>query len=597
MQKLNKPQSINPKAKQKGAALIIMAFIIGLAVIAYLLHALDPQRLRLEQDKKSRLILAQAKSAIISYSVSRFAVGERPGDMPRPDYFATTEAPNYNYDGDTDGGCLDVTKIATNGLPQINSGANMRCLGRLPWHTIGMSIGEPSQNDAIGNMPWYAVSANLIDSTCLKELNSNILNQIYTSYVCAGVTLPHPWLTVRDSSGNIVSNRVAVVLMMPNSALTGQSRPTAPLNPVSNYLDTITVPVGCAIPCVPGIYNNAGLNNEFILFNQAGSTNTANDQLVYITIDELIRAVERRATQEAALQLKKYYVNSSALPANRFYPYAANLGDANNACVNNQVNGLIPILPAYADCQNSASCTTDFSATTVSFTLSSGLAFTSNTPSCSRVAGSCKCTGAGNCRRGGIRYTCTAVGTVGNCQSTGGGSAGTFSFIYTPKVPDVTVVSGACTGSGGVVNCIGGAGKFSSPVTSCVHASPGISSLPTWFTDNRWQDYIYYAISKNYSANPPPPPHTPSLAVPDLTVGSTPNVQALVIASGAALPATEAQPLIGQSPPPSIYITDYLDSKKNTDGGTLSDPKDVIYDSTSKMKANNYNDQPLIVAP
>lgn len=587
MQKLN--QSI---ARQKGAALILMAFIIGLAVAAYLLHALDPSRLRLEQDKRGGQILALAQDAIISYSISRTGAGERPGEMPRPDYFAASEAPNFNYDGDTDGGCLDATKIATNGLPQINNGANMRCLGRLPWRTIGLSIKDASQNDSIGNMPWYAVSANLVDSACLKELNSSILSQAYIGYVCGGATLPHPWLSVRDNAGNVISNRVAIVLMIPNLPLTGQSRPAAPLNQAANYLETITVPVGCAAPCVPGVYSNAGLTNEYILLNQSAVANNPNDQLVYITIDELIRAVERRATQEAAVQLKKYYLNSSAVALNRFYPYAASLGDTNNACVDGRSSGLISILPAYADCSGAANCTTDFSKVTVSFALSSGLAFTSNTPSCSRVAGACKCTGAGNCRRGAIRFTCTAAGTAGNCQSTGAGSAGTFSFTYSPKVPDVTAASGACTGSVGVVNCVGGAGKFSSPSTSCGHASPGISSLPMWFTDNRWQDYIYYVISKNYSANPPLPPHTPSVVVPDLTVGIKKNVQALVIASGPILPATEAQPLIGQNRP-SININDYLDSLVNT----ANPINNTIFDSTSKMRANNYNDQPLIVAP
>ena len=580
MQKLNKPLQ-----KQKGAALILMAFIISLAVIAYLLHALDPQRLRLEQDKKNALILAQSKDAIISYSVSRFAVGERPGDMPRPDYFATTEAPNYNYDGDTDGGCLDVTKILTNGLPQINTGANMRCLGRLPWYTIGMAIGETSQNDPVGNMPWYAVSANLVDSTCLKELNSSILNQTYINYVCAGVTLPHPWLTVRDGSGNIISNRVAVVLMIPNLPLTGQSRPPAPLNPVANYLDTITVPVGCSIPCVPGIYSNAGLKNEFIMFNQSDLVNNANDKLVYITIDELIRAVERRATQEAAVQLKKYYLNNS------FYPYAANLGDADNACVDGNTHGLLPYA---AICASNSSCTSSFTKTPmVSFTNACASSYAAKTGLCNFSGKTCTCTGAGSCTKNlaSSNNSClsSAAKRLFSCDALGkcdSNVVGQYTFTYIAPAPvDNTVTSGSCV-AGVAHNIIcDGLGNFS--VTNCNHANKLLSTLPAWFTDNRWQDFIYYVISKNYSAAPPSPP------VPDLTVGNTPqNVQALVIASGAALPATEAQPLIGQNRP-SNNINDYLDSLVNT----ANPSNNTTFNSTSKMKTNNYNDQPLIVAP
>ena len=577
---------IKPFQKQKGAALIIMAFIIGLAVIAYLLHGLDPARLRGEQDKKNAFILMQSKDAIISYSISRAVSGERPGDMPRPDSFATTEAPNYNYDGDTDGGCLN--SASATGLPQINSGANMRCLGRLPWRTIGMSIPQATQNDPIGNMPWYAVSANLVDSTCLKELNSNILNQIYTGYVCNGVTLPHPWLTVRDSSGNIVSNRVAVVLMMPNSALTGQLRPTAPLNPVANYLDAITVPVGCAVPCVPGVYSNAGLNNEYILFNQASSANIANDQLVYITIDELIRAVERRATQEAAKQLKKYYVNSSALPANRFYPYAATLGDVNNACVDANLAGFISVRPASANCTSVTSCSVSFPMTEVEFELASGN-YTSRTGSCSRAANICTCNGIGSCNKSSAPASSFSCNAAGVCQSVGTNPAGFFTFNYVPETPDVTVISGACAIFVlGQVIC-NDVGTFSSPLSNCAHANPGLSTLPAWFTDNNWQEHIYYAISNNCSAA------STGCAAANLTVGTQNNVHAVVISSGVALPATEAKPA-GQFPP-SGDPKDYLDSLINTDGGTPSYPANIIFDATSKMKSNNYNDQPLIVAP
>jgi hypothetical protein len=566
-------------AKQNGIVLIIFAIILVLAAMAYFIKMFDPAALQAARDDKNAQFLAQAKQALISHSVSRAAAGERPGDMPKPDYFASTEVP-FDYDGTADTGCLDFTSAT--GLPLILSGNNVRCLGRLPWRTIGLPIADSSLNDPAGNMPWYAVSANLVDPGCVKLLNPNIVNLPYTGFVCNNDTrLSYPWLTVRDSSGNILSNQVAVVLMLPSGILPGQIRPVAPLGSVTNYLDSVTVPAVCVAPCVPGTYSNADFDNDFIIPPPVDApASTSNDRVVYITIQELMRAVERRATQEAAVQLKRYYTNSSAAAANRFYPYAANLGDVDNACVDTNKAGFIPILPAYANCASAALCTTGFPITTVTFSLTSGSAFTSNTGSCSRVAGACRCTGAGNCRRGAIRFTCTAAGS---CQSTGAGSGGTFHFTYTPKIPDVTGVTGVCAGSAGVVDCVGGVGTFSSPFTNCAHVNPGISTLPAWFTDNHWQDYIYYAISNKCTFA------TPGCVAANLTVGAHSNVQAVVISSGVTLSATEARPAVAQVRP-SNNIADYLDSIENTNG-------DTIFDATSKMKANDYNDQPLIVAP
>jgi hypothetical protein len=567
-------------AKQEGIVLIIFAIILVLAAMAYFIKMFDPVALQAARDDKNAQFLAQAKQALISHSVSRAAAGERPGDMPRPDYFAATEVP-FDYDGTADTGCLDFTSAT--GLPLILSGANVRCLGRLPWRTIDLPIADSSLNDPAGNMPWYAVSANLVDPGCAKFINSNLVNLPYAGYVCnSNVTTSYPWLTVRDSSGNILSNQVAAVLMLPSSILPGQTRPTSPLGGMTNYLDSVIVPVGCTAPCVPGNYSNADFDNDFIMpppANIAGSI--SNDRVVYVTLQELMRAVERRATQEAAVQLKRYYTNSSAVAANRFYPYAANLGDVNNACVNTNLAGFLPI-SAFANCTSASTCLTNLPITTANFSLTSGLSFTSNTGLCSRVAGACRCTGAGNCRRGTIRLTCTAVGNAFSCQSTGVGSGGTFRFTYTPKVPDVTATTGVCAGGAGAVNCLGGAGTFSSPFTSCVLANSSISTLPAWFTGNNWQEYIYYAISNNCSAA------STGCAAANLIVGTQNNVHAALIAAGITLPTTEI--LAIPQARPSAALTDYLDSTENTNGGT-------IFDATSKMKANNYNDQPLIVAP
>ncbi len=586
MQKLNKRIY-----KQKGGALIVFAIILVLVAMAYLLKMFDPEALQTARTDKGTELLAQAKQTLISHSVSRATGVERPGDMPRPDYFGITEAPNFNYDGDTDGGCLNAA--AANGLPQINNGINMRCLGRLPWRTIGLTIPNPSQNDTPGSMPWYAVSANLVDPTCLAVLNSNTLNLANNPppapLDCSGLTLPYPWLTVIDSAGHILSDEVAAVIMLPGAILPGQVRPAAPLAGVTNYLEPVTVPVGCTGSCLPaGIYSNADFDNIFVVSPPFTVGSTSNDRLVYITRDELVRELERRATQEAASQLKRYYTNSNAVAANRFYPYAANLGDINNACANANLAGLVSVRPASANCASATSCSVSFPMTEAEFELTSG-SYTSRTGSCNRAARVCTCNGVGSCNKSPAPASSFSCNAAGLCQSVGTNPDGFFTFNYSPKIPDVTVISGACTGSAGTVNCVGAAGAFSSPPTTCVHPSPGLATLPTWFTDNNWQDLIYYAISNNCSAA------SAGCAAANLSVGTRNNVHAVVIALGITLPSTEAKPA-GQSPP-SSDPKDYLDSIVNTDGGTATDPTNTVFDATSKMKANDYNDQSLIVAP
>ena len=576
--------------KQSGAALILFALVLVLGATAFLISQLDGTGVKIERDKNNALILAKAKTALIGYAIGVIGSGQRPGDLIRPDSLSTSETP-ANYDGTADSGCLDASK--PNGLPLINSSnVNWRCLGRLPWKDLGMSINAPSENDPNGVMPWYAVSANLVDPTCLAVLNSNTLNLTFNPgpLDCSGATLPYPWLTVHDGSGNAVSNRVAAVIFIPGAARGAQARPNSPsLAAANQYLDTLVVPAGCAAPCVPGSYNNAGMNNDFIFASEnipLAATNNFNDQLVYITIDELMAATEKRAAQEATSQLRSYYLASSGTPANRFYPYAANLGDNNNACVNSKLTGLLPIMPAQALCTTATSCTASFPMTVVNFSLAAG-SYTSKSGACNRAGNICTCSGFGSCVKSGGAGSTFACSANGNCSSAGISPNGSFNFTYSPKIPDVTTTTVSCSIAGaGNVAC-SGAGSFSSPPTNCPHPNPGLAKFPKWFTDNHWQDLMYYTISNDCNFL------TPGCAVGSLTVGTKNNKYALVISSGKKIPTPfrpATVPLPDGQSRPSSSIVDYLDSAENTNG-------DSIYDAVGTPRTSNYNDQMFIVAP
>jgi hypothetical protein len=556
MQKLNLANK-----KQKGAVLIIFTVIFALASIAFLLAQLDGSGVKNERNKNNALILSKAKTALIGYAIGVVGSGQRPGDLIMPDSFAISEIP-ANYDGTADSGCLDSTK--SNGLPLINSDKNMRCLGRLPWKDLGLSISGTSENDVNGVMPWYAVSGNLVDPTCLAVLNPNTLNLTYNlgPLDCSGATLPYPWLTVRDSSGNILSNRVAAVIFMPDGVNGAQSRPSVPLGAANQYLDTLVVPVGCAAPCVPGTYNNTAMNNDYIVASEGmplAATNGFNDQLVFITIEELMAAVVSRAAGEARSVLKGYRSQ------NTHYPYAAPLGSTINNFISSGTNvaGMLPIDGTdTCSCSSSASCTCGYGlVNSVAHTRSSGGNYTVNTGLCTLSGTKCTCTGVGQCRNTTSSRTFTCV-AGGNCTFVGSGTTPLFTYTPRPTHGNIVSASAGCSilGSNAVCNANG---TFRIGL-----------KVPLWFTDNLWQEYFYYHWSASSS----------------IQMGTHAGIEATVIGTGSALISAPYAAKGSAQNRPSSNIIDYLDSIENTN-------LDTVFDAVGTPRTSTYNDQMFIVAP
>lgn len=476
-----------PPARQRGAALLIILAILAISAAFLLVSALNKANRQIEQDKDTYAALAQTKEALVGWAiVPRNAVL---GQMPLPDALDPSETPPLNYDGDRNQGCV-FTAWAP-GAALISNGATMRCLGRLPWRWLNMAIQSPSQSDPSGTMPWYAVSANLIDACFQDSINPNMLNWTWPGGYNCTVTpgsLQYPWLTVRDERGNVLSNRVAAVIIVPGPPVGGQTRPDAPLAGPAAYLDSATVAAGCAAPCVPGTYNNASLNpgNTFIMGKDSRQVTAAdpnytqpynfNDKLVYITIDELMAAAEKRAASEARQILRNFFT------ARNYFPFAALLGNATGDCSTGNTRGLLPR-------------------------------------------------------------------TVGDCA----------------------------------------AGDF-------------LAGFPAWFTDNNWQNFIYYT-----SAPACIPGTLGCNGAGFLSVGAAANVRSLLITTGRPVTTVAAQFINGQAnamntPPfaasigiaqtgfPSVNVNDYLDSLENANG-------DDVYDAVGTARSTVYNDQMIVVAP
>ncbi len=430
---------MRPPHKQQGMALIMLVFIVALAATGYLLHALDPVVVKIERDKKTATALAEAKSALIGWSVAH---AQYPGILPFPDRSINDK----NYDGNSD--CVNgVNYVYLIGkLPYV--GQTQPCVGD------GATLFGISANleDGYGEKLWYAVSKNLIRTSKAQNLviNPSTLNDSLT------------WMIVRDKYGRVISERVAAVIIAPGPVIGTQNRAGGLAGP-AEYLDSVIIS--------GERYSNANYNfdnEDFIIGEDIQNVRLGetlyqqpyqfNDRLTYITIDELMTALQKRVIREVSAQLRTYYKKSSANPAARFFPYAASMGTG-NVCEEGRLQGAIPI-------SNSAS--------------------------------------------------------------------------------------------------------------ACSHASTGtgLSGLPAWFTENRWQDYFYYALSGNCSHA------SPGCATGNITAGTQTNIDVLLIATGPAL-ATQSRP--------SSAAADYLDSIENADG-------DFVFNALNTPMTDVYNDQMLVVA-
>lgn len=319
---LHRPQAVHAAVLpappgQRGFAIYLLVLILGAAATVTAVSMMTSSTLKTREQATHAQILAEAKRALIGWAITRGSTSspgaDRPGDLPAPDT-ASEGTPDYNGDRDSSG-CLDGSRA--DGLPMISSSVDVRCLGRLPWRDLKMALQAPSEQDAEGRMPWYAVAASLtrIDN-CMSMLNPATVNLPYAGFACASATnLPYPWLTVRDTRGNVLSNRVAFVVMVPGAVVGSQLRGASPnLGGASDFLDSMTVAAGCDAPCVPGTYSNADLDNDFIA---GDSSATFNDKLLYVTIDELMAAVENQAAATISGTISNFaatYTESSPDP-------------------------------------------------------------------------------------------------------------------------------------------------------------------------------------------------------------------------------------------------------------------------------------------
>ena len=607
-------------------------------------------------------VLSGAKSALIGYAtqVTDGASGYRLGNLITPDSNASTNplvAGLYTGDSDNDL-CL---QFPANGFKGTTAGAGVgkqRCIGKFPWKKLGLDLGSVDAHDPSGKVPWLAISTNLnFWDQCILALNSDFLNWTYPGSFTCGVkgSLPYPWLTVYDENGDLLNNRVAAVLIMPGAPIATGSRTQArtPANPGSatDYLDAISLPLGCTSSCT-ATYDNADLSNRFIAVSpgtrypanaadttKAGQPIAFNDQLIYITIDELMPYIERRVLSE----MKSKLIDFKSTTKTGQYPWMAPFSTPNVISAFNSVPGTtfghFPFIPGTATGTTAVAQVTDFdwSMTPAPLTknckasgsryinirefipsMYSAGSTSTGTPTCTWQAGSpdavaCDYTNSSTTltAKTFTRYTnssCTTVTTSANlfvttssvkivadalCNSTptktySAATASDFSrwnwqcsSVTSTKTFQVQVTYAVYTTGGTLIGS-------ETVVLDASNRAAALSRMryqpvmPYWFYQNEWYKSAFAAIAPAKA----PGTVTPCGATSLLSSGGNTSVEAIVMLAGRRLNDTNPSNADAGS-----ALSDYLESP-NVTGGTS-----CAFSASGSAVSSTSNDQVLVVAP
>ena len=288
---------------------MLLAVLAMLAItIAFLGAAANNSSAKLERRDITTTALAQAKTALLAYSISRDDIynGTRPGEFPCP----TLVAPGTSGYGTAATGCVT------------------RRIGRLPWQTLGI----PELFDASGEPLWYALSSKFNPSTTTININTRADIVLYAT---DGITVQQP--------------EVVAMIFAAGAPLDYQNRSSVSTASCAAASATTLVRNVCADNYLD---SSAGRNNASNAgpYIAAMAAPTFNDAVVSITTSDFMPEIERRIGINLVQTLKAYYINSNSDPMKRYYPNPVFFSDvilapsANNrtSCSLNNYQGRFP---------------------------------------------------------------------------------------------------------------------------------------------------------------------------------------------------------------------------------------------------------------
>lgn len=175
----------NIKCQQQGAALIMLVFMLALIFTAFAIGKTTGIEYKAINDFKTAKALADAKEAILGWSVQQ----STPGQLPCPE---------------------DATLVGTPDEGTAQLVCALPAIGRLPWKTLDLGNIVDGNNDKL----WYVISTGFRD----PPINLN---------------------TVAGLSLNAVPNSAVAIVFSPGVAFPTQNRAASDSPPaaVAEYLD------------------------------------------------------------------------------------------------------------------------------------------------------------------------------------------------------------------------------------------------------------------------------------------------------------------------------------------------------------------------
>jgi len=547
--------SLSSINRQQGAALMVLVFVMVLGLTGYWLKAIDHEKLMRARTQKTMQSLGEAKQALMAWAVNNSV---NLGQLPFPD-----RAGGGGYDGFSD--------CSPSGTAFETPASYRFLIGKLPVYgqtspCVGQQVGLGlDNNEHLENRLWYAVSRNVVHQ--YEYLSADVRSNpiINPSIIDAPA---YPWLKVLDRNGQLISDRVAAVIIAPNANIGMQSRAegAAP----KQFLDALYID---GVQYANYDYDSA--DEDFMMGGDISSIDVNdsrfrppylfNDQLVYITVDELVHAINKRVIAESKWLLTSYKSKAGHFPHAADFNLTTIQSDSYSA--GNRQSGLVPFdITDNCQCVSATQCSCRFGVIeSVSMYRNNGTwKSAEDTGACTstlKASGKeCTCTGAGSCSRSYSTYTTRLIcDAFGSCTTQNLTSSTRNKWTYKlANFMDVYGVSEHCQIIRGHVQC-NGDGSF----------QIGLNEA-SWLKQNGWQQYVYYAWSPSHQ----------------LQAGTQEHLDAVLIAMGKPILSENN---VKQSRPSSL-MTDYLDSAENADG-------DAIYESVLKKTNEHYNDEVFIISP
>lgn len=250
--------------RQRGAALIVMLVIMVMGIAAVLANSLSIAALNTARQETTAAALAQAKEALIGYTISYgdTHAGKAQGYLP----------------------CPDTVNDGSANANQSNAqcaGANIPVAGRLPWRSLKL----PPVRDGHGECLWYAVSGTF------KAVAGGYMNGLMNWDTIGQFTIQDAHGTPLD--GATAHDRPVAAIFSAGAPLGAQSHPFGGMrecsgdgsNSVSAYLEG-----GNAFspPASPPL-------SPMVLTMGSQSSAANNDVLLWITPGDIFEHLKKRS--------------------------------------------------------------------------------------------------------------------------------------------------------------------------------------------------------------------------------------------------------------------------------------------------------------